>query len=57
MNWSAKSAKGLGRLGMKSKKKEISILRSSVAEYLMFVTSSGEGGVEAIYADENVWLT
>jgi hypothetical protein len=41
---------------MKSKKKEITI-RSSAAEYLTFVTASGEGGVEAVYADENVWLT
>ena len=31
--------------------------RSSAAEYLTFVTATGEGGVEAIYADENVWLT
>jgi len=44
-------------LGMKSKKKEISIIRSSAAEYLTFITANGEGGVEAIYADENVWLT
>ena len=42
---------------MKSKKKEISIIRSSAAEYLTFITANGEGGVEAIYADENVWLT
>jgi len=41
----------------RSKKKEISITRSSAAEYLTFVTASGEGGVEAVYADENVWLT
>jgi hypothetical protein len=38
-------------------KKEISIIRSSAAEYLTFVAASGEGGVEAVYADENVWLT
>jgi hypothetical protein len=38
-------------------KKEISIIRSSAAEYLTFVATSGEGGVEAVYADENVWLT
>jgi hypothetical protein len=31
--------------------------RSSAAEYLAFVAASGEGGVEAVYADENVWLT
>ena len=41
---------------MKSPKKEITI-RSSAAEYLTFITASGEGGVEAIYADENVWLS
>ena len=38
------------------KKEEISI-RSSAAEYLTFVAATGEGGVDAIYADENVWLT
>lgn len=39
------------------KKNENSIIRSSAAEYLTFITASGEGGVEAVYADENVWLT
>ena len=34
-----------------------SITRSSAAEYLTFVAAAGKGGVEAIYADENVWLT
>ena len=38
-------------------KPEVSIVRSSAAEYLTFVAASGQGGVEAIYADENVWLT
>ena len=38
-------------------KKKNEIVRSSAAEYLTFVTASGEGGVEAVYADENVWLT
>lgn len=33
------------------------ITRSSAAEYLTFVAAAGQGGVEAIYADENVWLT
>ncbi len=33
------------------------IIRSSAAEYLTFVASSGQGGIEAIYSDENVWLT
>lgn len=40
-----------------SRKKEISIARSSAAEYLTFVAASGEGGVEAIYVDENIWLS
>lgn len=40
----------------KQKHPEITI-RSSAAEYLTFVAASGEGGVEAVYADENVWLT
>ena len=37
--------------------KETSITRSSAAEYLTFITAKGEGGVEAVYADENVWLS
>ncbi|MDL2268896.1 virulence-like protein [Desulfosarcina sp. OttesenSCG-928-A07] len=41
---------------MAKKNQEITI-RSSAAEYLSFVASSGEGGVEAIYADESIWLT
>jgi hypothetical protein len=39
-----------------AKKKETNI-RSSAAEYLTFITATGEGGIEAIYADENVWLS
>jgi hypothetical protein len=42
---------------LKKKSKDVTIVRSSAAEYLTFVASSGNGGVEAIYADENVWLT
>lgn len=38
------------------RKNEITI-RSSAAEYLTFISASGEGGVEAVYADENVWLS
>ncbi|WP_457552592.1 hypothetical protein [Desulfobacula sp.] len=38
-------------------KKETSIVRSSAAEYLTFVAASGKGGVEAVCADENIWLT
>ena len=33
------------------------IVRSSAAEYLTFITAQGESDVNAIYADENVWLT
>ena len=40
-----------------SKKNETAIIRSSAAEYLTFVAASGTGGVEAVYADENIWLT
>jgi len=40
-----------------SKKNEVPIVRSSAAEYLTFVAAAGQGGVEAVYADENVWLT
>ncbi|MCH7413072.1 virulence RhuM family protein [Belliella sp. R4-6] len=39
----------------KSESKEI--IRSSSAEYLTFIAATGEGGVEAIYADENIWLS
>jgi hypothetical protein len=35
----------------------VSLARSSAAEYLTFVAASGAGGVEAVYADENVWLS
>jgi hypothetical protein len=37
--------------------KEVSIVRSSAAEYLTFVAASGSGGVEVVYADESIWLT
>lgn len=35
----------------------MSVLRSSAAEYLTFVAATGQGGVEAVFVDENVWLT
>jgi hypothetical protein len=38
-------------------KKVVSLVRSSAAEYLTFVAATGQGGVEAVYADENVWIT
>lgn len=44
-----------------SKKDEINqskaIIRSSSAEYLTFIAATGEGGVDAIYVDENIWLS
>lgn len=42
---------------MAKKKQAVSIVRSSAAEYLTFVAATGQSGVEAVYADENVWLT
>ena len=39
------------------KKTEVSLVRSSAAEYLTFVAASGQGGVEAVYADESIWVT
>ena len=33
------------------------LIRSSAVEYLSFIASTGQSGVEAIYADENIWLT
>lgn len=43
-------------MATKKNKNEISI-RSSTAEYLTFVASSGEEGVELRYENENIWLT
>ena len=43
--------------GRAKKKGEVSLVRSSAAEYLTFVAASAQGGVEAVYADENVWLS
>ena len=42
---------------MTKKKNEISIVRSSAVEYLTFLTATGKSDVNAIYADENVWLS
>jgi len=38
-------------------KEKKSIIRSSSAEYLTFIAATGEGGVNAIYAEENIWLS
>ncbi|MEQ1532837.1 MAG: virulence RhuM family protein [Sideroxydans sp.] len=42
-----------------SKKREVSLVRSSAAEYLTFVAATGqsESSVEMRYEDENIWLT
>jgi hypothetical protein len=40
-----------------AKRHEIAPIRSSAAEYLTFVAASGDGSVEALYADENVWVS
>lgn len=37
--------------------KSKSLTRSSAAEYLSYIAAHGEGGVEAIYADEDIWLS
>ena len=42
---------------MKKNNQNKSITRSSSAEYLTFIAATGEGGMEAIYADENIWLS
>lgn len=39
------------------KRKQNNIIRSSAAEYLTFITATGKSDVNAVYADENVWLT
>ncbi len=45
--------------GRAKKKAEVSLVRSSAAEYLTFVAAAGssESSVEMRYEDENVWLT
>jgi hypothetical protein len=42
---------------MSQKKQSVPTIRSSAAEYLTFVAANGESGVEAVYADEDVWLS
>ncbi len=51
-----KCKRNKGYVVTKRNKTEIEI-RSSAAEYLTFIASTGGGSVDAIYADENVWLT
>lgn len=42
---------------MKKKKPDNQLIRSSSVEYLTFIASTGDGGVNAIYQDENIWLS
>ncbi|WP_286486388.1 hypothetical protein [Empedobacter falsenii] len=42
---------------MKENNNKKSLVRSSSAEYLTFIAATGDGGVDAIYADENIWLS
>lgn len=42
---------------MNRRKKEVSIVRSSAAEYLTFITATGESDVNVVYFEENIWLT
>jgi hypothetical protein len=42
---------------MKVEIKKNSVIRSSSAEYLTFIAATGDGGVNAFYADENIWLS
>ena len=44
---------------MKREKQEISLVRSSAAEYLTFVAATGDDkdSIEMRYEDENIWLT
>jgi hypothetical protein len=39
------------------KNTDASLVRSSAAEYLTFIATNGQSGVEAIYADESIWLS
>ena len=39
------------------KRQEVNIIRSSAAEYLTFITATGQSDVNAVYFEENVWLT
>lgn len=42
---------------MEEKNKHKSIIRSSSVEYLTFIASTGDGGVNAVYQNENIWLS
>ena len=40
-----------------NKQKTTNLVRSSAVEYLSFIASTGQSGVEAIYENESVWLS
>ena len=42
---------------MKKNKADDQLIRSSSVEYLTFIAATGDGGVNAIYQDENIWLS
>jgi len=50
---------GKNKLPQPSKQNQVSVVRSSAAEYLTFVAAGGqsETSVEMRYEDENIWLT
>jgi len=42
---------------MSKKKTSVPTIRSSAAEYITFVAGSGRSDVNAVYTDENIWLS
>ena len=42
---------------MSKSKSTTSTIRSSAVEYLAFIATNCENGVEAFYDDENIWLS
>ncbi len=42
---------------MKKEKPNLDLIRSSAAEYLTFISATGQSGVDVVYADENIWLS
>ncbi|MDP5091562.1 MAG: virulence RhuM family protein, partial [Saprospiraceae bacterium] len=42
---------------MKEEIKKNRVIRSSSVEYLTFIAATGDGGVNAVYQDENIWLS
>jgi hypothetical protein len=42
---------------MEEKNQNKKLLRTSSVEYLTFIAATGDGGINAIYQDENIWLS